>query len=222
MVRSIKHTEGGFTLVELLVTMLIMSILSLTLANFITSWLQASSLAQTRSNLLTSAETALDTITNDTRLSGSVDTNNRWADPNGPGSQFGWTSGGQTLILAKIATDKSNNVIFSDPAKYITQKDNDIYYLSGKTLYRRTIASSSSNDAAITTCPPSSATPACPADTTIATGVSSWSIVYYDASDQVVSPASARSVQISITMSTALDTQTIGASYTTRMVFRND
>ena len=141
-------SEGGFTLVELLVVMIIVGILSLTLANFITTWLQASSLSQARTSLLTNAETALDAVTNDVKLSGSVDQNNRWPDANGPGgSQFGWTSGSQVLVLAKAATDSGNNIIFSDPAKYISQKDNEIYYLSGTTLYRRTLASTSSNDA---------------------------------------------------------------------------
>jgi prepilin-type N-terminal cleavage/methylation domain-containing protein len=220
-----KHykNKSGFTLVELLVTMLIMGILSLTLANFITTWLQAESLAQTRSNLLTTAETTLDTVTNDIKLSGSADQNNRWPDSNGPGgNQFGWTSGSQVLVLAKAAVDSSNNIIFSDPAKYISQKDNEIYYLSGTTLYRRTLASSDSNDAAVTTCPPADATSGCPADETVATGVSSFSVTYYDADENTVTPANARSVQVSITLTAKQDAKTISASYTTRMVFRNE
>lgn len=217
-----KKSQAGFTLVELLVVMIIMGILSLTLANFITTWLQASSLAQSRANLLTNAETALDTVTNDIKLSGSADQNNRWPDANGPGgNQFGWTSGSQVLVLAKAATDSSNNIIFSDPAKYISQKDNEIYYLSGTTLYRRTLASSSSNDAAVTTCPPADTTSDCPADETVATGVSSLSFTYYDADENGVSSSNARSVQVSIALSSTQGGQTASASYTTRMVFRN-
>jgi prepilin-type N-terminal cleavage/methylation domain-containing protein len=222
MISDNKCTQAGFTFVEMLVVMVVMSILSLSLANFIASWLQASSLAQTRTNLLTNAETSLDTITNDIRLSGSADQNNRWADNNAPGGQFGWTSGSQTLVLAKVATSSSNNVIYSDPSLYITQKDNKIYYLSGTKLYRRTLDSDSANDSAVTTCPPANTTSSCPADTTIATGVTSLTFTYYDANDDVVTPVNARSVQVAITESAKLDSQTISASYTTRMVFRND
>lgn len=217
-----QKRQSGFTLVELTIVMIVVGILSLTLANFITTWMQAASRTQDRAALLQTAENAMDTITNDIQLSGSVDTNNRWPDPNGPGGQFGWASGNQVLILAKIATDSSNNVIFSDAAKYITQKDNEIYYLSGTTLYRRTLDSDSSNDAAVTTCPPPDATSTCPADTTVATGVSSLSFTYYDGNNNVVTPDNARSVQVAITLSEKLDSQTISASYSTRMVFRNE
>jgi prepilin-type N-terminal cleavage/methylation domain-containing protein len=220
---STDKSESGFTLPELLVVMIIMGILSLTLANFIVTWLQQSSLSQARANLLTNAELALDTVTNDIKLSGNADQNNRWPDANGPGgNQFGWSSGSQVLVLAKAAVDGSGNIIFSDPAKYISQKDNEIYYLSNTTLYRRTLASDSSGDAAVTTCPPAAATDTCPADETVATGVSSLSFTYYDAGENVVSPADARSVQLAITLSSKVGGQSASASYTTRMVFRNE
>lgn len=220
-----QRKEAGFTLIELLVTLLIISILSLSLANFIATWLQASSLAQARASLLSNAEGALDTINTDIQLSGDADQNNRWPDanaPNAPTDPLSWQSGSQTLVLAKVALDKTQNVIFSDPAKYITQKDNVIYYLSGSTLYRRILVSPGPNDAAVTTCPAANATASCPADKVIATGVSSFAVGYYDANENIVTPANARSIQLSITMSSVQNGHTIGASYNTRMVFRND
>lgn len=212
----------GFTLVEMIVVTLVISVLALSLANFITTWLQASSLAQKRSDLLTNAETALDTVTADIRLSANADQNNRWADDNAPGGQYGWQSGSSTLVLAKVATDSSNNIIFTDPSKYISQKDNEVYFLSGTTLYRRTLQSDSANDAAVTTCPAAGATSSCPADKVVATGVANWSVSYYDANGLVVSSTDARAVQISVTLNSKLNSKTISASYTTRMVFRNE
>lgn len=217
-----QRAQGGYTLVELLVTMILIGILSIGIVAFFTGWAQIESLAQSRSDLLTTAENALDTITNDIKLSGSVDDNNRWADTYAPGGSYGWTSGSQVLVLAKIATDSSNTVIYSDASKYITQKDNAVYFLSGKTLYRRTLKSSSANDAAVTTCPAADASASCPADTVIATGVSNFSVSYYDASENIVAPSSARSVQLSITITSSVGGRPASATYATRMVFRND
>ncbi len=214
--------QDGFTLLELLVVMLVVGILSLTLANFIFDWMNSAGLDQTKANLQYSAESALDTINNDIMLSGDSDSTNRWPDPNGPnGNQFGWTSGQQVLILAKVATDSSGNVIYQDSSNYITLKDNEIYFLSGTTLYRRTLSSGIDGDAAVTTCPASDATSSCPPDKVIATGVTYWNVTYYNANNQVSSPGQARAIQLSITISTPYGTEPVSASYTTRMVFRN-
>lgn len=218
-----KPNEKGFTLIELLVVMIVMSILSFALVNFISTWIQSSSIALARANLLNEAQNALTTANNDIMLSGGVDQTNRWPDPNGPGgNEYGWSSNSQTMILAKVATDSSGNAIFLDSSDYITQKDDEIYYLSGTTLYRRTLASNSTNDAAVTTCPPSLATSTCPPDTIIAKGVTNWLITYYGANNTVVTPSNARSIQLSITLTSPYGNQSINASYTTRMVFRND
>jgi len=200
-----------------------MMIISLMLANFIITWLAASTLAQARTDLLTNAENALDTITEDIRLSGSADQNNRWPDVNGPGgNQFGWTSNSSTLVLARVSENSAGNIIFSDASQYITQKYDEIYYLSNGTLYRRTIKSTDTNDSAVTTCPPASATASCPADKTIATNVSNFSVAYYDADLNTVTATDARAVQLSITMSKKVNGKDVSASYNTRMVFRNE
>lgn len=221
--RRTNKNEAGFTLIELLVVMLVMAILSLTIANFITNWLQSSSENQAKANLLTTAESALTKVANDIMLSGSVDTTNRWPDANGPnGNPYGWNSGSSTLILAKVAVSSSGAAIFTDNSDYITLKDDEVYFMSGTTLYRRTLASGELGDSAVTTCPASDATAQCPPDNVVATGVTNWTVSYYDINGNSVAAANARSVQISITLSSMYGNNPITSSYTTRMVFRND
>lgn len=220
-----RALTAGFTLIELIITMLLIGILFLTIPNFVANWLEASSIGSARNDLLSNAETALDTASDDIRLSGAADDNNRWADANAPSSpsnNYSWQSNSTTLVLARAAVDSSNKVIFSDPANYISQKDNEVYFLSGSTLYRRTIASTDSNDAARTTCPSALATATCPADTVIATNVSAFSVQYYDANENQVTPSSARSVQLAITITKQQNNHALTASYSTRMVFRNE
>jgi prepilin-type N-terminal cleavage/methylation domain-containing protein len=220
--RPASQSQDGFTLIEMLVTMVVISILSLTVANFIADWLQNSSLAQKRASLLSNAEQALDTINTDIRLSGDADQTNRWADPNAPGGKYSWHSTSDTLVLAKAAIDKHGHIIFSDPSHYISKKDNEIYYLDGHTLYRRTLASKDTSDRATTTCPSASSSSDCPPDKTVATDVRNFAVTYYDADNHTVQPADARSIQLNITLAEQLNDKTIKASYKTRMVFRNE
>jgi hypothetical protein len=56
----------------------------------------------------------------------------------------------------------------------------------------------------------------------VATGVTSFTLAYYDDNGAVSNIASARSVQVGLTMSSMIDAKTISASYSTRMVFRNE
>lgn len=219
-----RKQDGGFTLVELIITMALISVLSLTVANFISDWLNTSSLAKERTELLANAEQALDTINTDVRLSGSADENNRWQDanaPEAPSNELSWQSGSNILVLAKASIDKSNTIIFSDPAQYITMKDNEVYFVNDGVLYRRTLAASTDDNAAVTTCPAAEATELCPADKVVATNVTSFSITYFDANNQEVAPMNARSVQLNITLQKMHNGQPIEATYNTRMVFRN-
>lgn len=223
MSRASDEQQRGFTVIELVITITLVSILSLVLANFIADWLQTSSTTQARTKLLANAQSALDNITGDIQLSGNADQTNRWADANGPGgNQYGWQSNSSTLVLARIATTKQNVVIYSDPANYITEKDNIIYYVTNKTLYRRVLKDDDPTTAAVTTCPPASATGSCPADRAIAKDVTAFSATYYDAEDTVVTPTDARAVQLAITLSYGVGGRTVTANYATRMVFRND
>lgn len=218
-----KGRLAGFTLIELLITMTLMSLVGITLSQFIASWFEASSLTQARTNLLTNAESALDKVSTDIKLSGSADDNNRWPDnnaPSAPGNLYSWASNSSTLVLAKSATDSSGNVIYSDPNNYITLKDNVIYYVSNGTLYRRTLSSGNANDAAITTCPPPGQS-GCPADISVANRVTNFAVQYYDANENVVAPSSARSIELDITLQTTQGGKTVSATYNTRMVFRN-
>lgn len=192
------------------------------LSGFIVQWLQASTLAQARTALLTKAETALDGISEDIRMSGNVDDYNRWYDYYAPGNSFGWQSNSGTLVLAKVATDKNNNIIYSDQAKYITVKHTVVYFRDGTNLYRRTIKSDWYNDSSWTTCPWFFASSSCPADKLVAAGVSSFKATYFDATETQVTPSDARSVQLAITLNQKAGTKTISASYSTRMVFRNE
>jgi type II secretory pathway component PulJ len=220
------NDESGLTIVELSIALVITAILATIMIAFSVDKLEQNAIQNTQYDLLTNAETGLDTVANDIRIANSADDNNRFPDPYAPGApsnELSWASNSTTLVLAIAATDKSRNILWQDAHDYISYKNNIIYYLSNGTLYRRVSADPSiTGDSAIDTCPVAHATSSCPADGDILDNVSSFSIQYYNAQDQQVDPASARSVQLSVTLLVHKYNQNITSNYTTRMVFRND
>lgn len=217
------HQQNGMTIIELLVAITVSVLLSTVIMGFVADQLRSSVIADAKEGLLTDAQNGLDKVNYDIRLSANADQNNRWADPHAPiaGNDYSWASNSSTLILATAAQDASHNILFDDQSKYITNKNNLIYFVSNGTLYRRTLASTNPANSADTTCPAASASSSCPADKVILENVTAFTVSYRDGNDNTVTPTDARSIILQITLKVRKYTQDISATYQTRMVFRN-
>lgn len=214
----------GMTVVELSVALLLTTAMVAIVVGFSVDKQQQSSQQTIQNDLLTNAETGLNTVANDVRLSARADDNNRWQDANAPGAPsnlLSWQSSASTLVLAIAAQDSGHNILFDDAHDYVTTKNNYIYFLSNHTLYKRILAAPKSGNSAVTTCPAASASSSCPADKVVLQNVNSFSVQYFDGDNQAVTPSNARSVQISVQLLVHKYRQDFTASYTTRMVFRN-
>lgn len=217
--------SSGFTLVEALVSLVVTTAVVLILTNYMLGGVQQSSIALSRDNMTKETEQSLDLMTNDIRLSANADDKNRWPDANSPGgsaNQFGWQSNGTTVVLATAAKNKSGNIIFADPANYITEKNNVVYFVQNGTLYKRVIADPVSGNAAVTSCPAAQASSSCPADTELLHNITAFGVTYLNGQNQSVSPTDARAIQVHVTVTKDVFKQPVTADYTTRMVFRND
>jgi prepilin-type N-terminal cleavage/methylation domain-containing protein len=220
-----RHANSGFTLVELLISISVISVVMLFITDYFLGTIQQSAIATNRDTLIKETETSLDSMTNDVRLSANADTNNRWPDANSPGgsaNQYGWTSNNSRIVLATAAENQSDNIIFSDAHNYITQKNNVVYFVQNGTLYKRVIAAPVSGNKAVTTCPKASASASCPADKELLHNVTGFTVTYLDGQNQSVSPTDARSIEVHVTVSKSTFKKPVTADYTTRMVFRND
>lgn len=216
--------QSGMTLIELGIALTITAALATIIIGFSVDKLEQSAIQSTKFALLSNAETGLDTMARDIRLSSAADDNNRWNDANAPGApsnKLSWASNSTTLVLAVAAQNSSGNIIFDDAHDYVSAKNNVIYYLKNGSLYRRVLADSVSGNSARTTCPPASASSSCPADDDILDNVGSLSVQYFDGDNQQVSPSSAHAIQLSVTLKVTKYGQDTTASYTERMVFRN-
>ena len=225
MKKFLLRDERGITLVELVLSMTIMSILAIVLMNFMVNWLQQNAITQLRTSLLTSTQDSLDLISDSIRLSASADQNNRWQDANAPLAPTNlqsWTSDATTLVLASAAEDTSGNILFSDPSNYTSHKNNQIYFVKNGVLYRRMLASPVTGNRVKTSCPATNPVAGCPTDRKLASNVVSFGVKYYDANNVEVIPTNARSVELSLTVQKKAFGKQIQSSDKTRMVFRND
>ncbi len=215
----------GFTLVETIIALAVTSILMFIVIDFMTNSIVQYSRTEKRSQLLNEAQAGLDVIGNDIRLSGNADLNNRWEDdnaPNAPTNLLSWQSTNIQLVLATAVTDTAGNIIFADPARYISEKNNTIYYVSNRTLYKRTLASPVAGNATKTTCPTNLANANCLSDRKILDDVETFDVKYYNAQNQEVTPTDARSIELYVKLQEYNNNQPVSIAYSTRMVFRND
>lgn len=220
-----NRSEEGFTLVETIIALSITSVLMFIIISFMTNSIAQYAVINTRSELLNEAQIAVDTIANDTRLSGNADANNRWQDnnaPESPADNYSWESGQNTLVLATAVEDDAGEIIFADPNLYISEKNNNVYFIQSGALYKRTVASPINNNSKKTTCPIATATANCPADKQLLTNVVEFRVRYYNDQNQEVSPTNARSIEVYVKLSKNQYSQPVSAEYKTRMVFRND
>lgn len=221
-----RKLQDGFTLIEMLVATAITSLMIILIMTFLVNTLAQNATDTARADLLREAQLTLDVMSKDIRLSANVDSINRWEDSNSPNAVdtngFGWTSDDSTLVLATAANDTDKNVLFSDATHYITFKDNVIYYLDNGSIYKRTLAGDIADNAAITTCPPESASSTCPADRKLVNNVSDFTVRYLNGDGVEVDPDQARLIEAEINLAVTKYGEDITAQYKTRMVFRNE
>lgn len=217
--------QKGFTLVETVIALTVTSILMFIIIDFMTNSIVQYSDTEIRAQLLNEAQSSLDVISNDIRLSGNADENNRWPDNNAPWApwnKYSWESDNNTFVLASAVEDTNGNIIFEDPALYIPQKNNNVYFIHDNILYKRTIAAPVNNNSIKTTCPSYLANSSCPADRVLLNNLDSFNVKYYNSMNQEVDPSDARSVEFYVNLKKVANGRTISAEYSTRMVFRND
>lgn len=221
---SCDKDQQGFTLIEVIVATVIAGLLIVLIMTFMIDTVAKNATETARSDMLREAQLTLDNIGREIRLSSTADEQNRWQDdnaPSAPSNKLSWESNSDTLILATAAMDSSHNILFADPLHYVSNKNNNIYFVQDHTLYKRVLADPVSDNAAETTCPPDPSD-SCPDDRILVRNVKSFAVKYFDNEDQEVTPSSARSVELTLSLEQIKYHQTITADFTTRTVFRNE
>lgn len=220
--KSSRLRQAGFTLVEVTVAVSAMAIVGVLFIGIVANYF----VLITRNNELTemtiNSQNLLRTTVENIRLGDGVRQTNQISDPNAPSG--GWnTSNSSFVIIIAVPAVTTTHAYIIDPDTGSPYMNELVYYKSGTTLLERTLANpSATGNRLITTCPPSLATSSCPADTQLATYVSSMLFTLYDQNAAITTTASlARSVNITLTMQRNAPGQPLGITSNIRVTLRN-
>jgi type II secretory pathway component PulJ len=215
----------GYTIIEMIVATAVTGLLVILIMTFLINTVANNTVDSARADLLREAQLTLDNMGREIRLSANADENNRWEDENAPGApsnELSWESDENTLVLATAAMDASNNILFSDPLHYVSSKNNNIYFVSDGTLYKRILPDPvAANSVDENTCPPSPSD-SCPDDRELVHDVESFTVTYYDNQNDEVEPSEARSIELDLHLRKEIYGRIVEAEFSTRTVFRNE
>lgn len=160
MRNNLKQT--GFTITELVISIVITGILVLILGDFFTNNMLGLSRNENQLTNDHNTRLAAETVNRYIRQAQSVELTNSIADPNQPS---GWTSGANTIVLSVPALDSSQNPIYTDTSHSSVYNNNIIFYIDNSIIYRRVLSNTNApGNNSVTTCPPALASPGCPPD----------------------------------------------------------
>jgi prepilin-type N-terminal cleavage/methylation domain-containing protein len=225
-----KLATAGFTLIELLISISISAVLLLVGGTFVGQGTLSINIDYNKTLVQTDTETAVNTVARVIKSARSVEAVNSQPDayaPGAPSNLYSWsgTAGPNgTLILAIPSRDTSGNLLYVDGLHTNLYTDDVIYYFDSTTkkLYKRTIANAVSGNVAKTTCPPASATAACPADSVVVQDIANLATSYFDSNNNSVSiPSGTEAVGYTLTETRVIGNKSYVGTYATTASLRN-
>ncbi len=222
-------SEGGFSLLELLVAISITTVLLLIADNFVIDGTLSANIAYNKTTIQSNTKSAVENVARTIRSAKSVEATNSQPDPNPPipANPYSWTAvagNNATLILAVPARDTGNNLLYVDGLHSNIYTNDVIFYLDSATnrLYKRTIANAVAGNAAKTTCPPALSSSSCPPDSIIVEDIAGLSTTYLNAANvSVAVPSGTEAVGYSVTETTNIGTRSYSSTYSTITALRN-
>lgn len=196
---SINNRQAGFTLPELMVSITVLAVISVSLLSAITYYFASVTRNNMRVDMTTDAQNLLRSTAEEIRLGAGIRQTNLLPDANGPAGGWNTSNTNFVIIFNMPAMDANNDFIIDSTTGY-PYNNEYVYYKNGTALYRRKLANSSAlGNVEKTTCPPAGATAACPADAKLLDYLDSITFTLYDQDDAVTTnTALARSVGVNL------------------------
>ncbi len=222
MSRNVRRLDKGFTVVEMITTVALIGLLVTPILGGIFNFYADVAAGNRQTVIALESQTMLRTMAEDLRVATAIDATNILADPNAPSGGWMTSSINKVLIISTPALDSSRNFII-DATTQKPFRNEIVYYFSDTNLYRRTLPNAlAGGNAMVRSCPSTSTTSSCPADTLLSSKFDTSSYVFYDVADATTTTvSSARSVKITVSVKDKVFNRPITATNNIRITFRN-
>ena len=206
-----KRNSLGYTVPELAVSIVVLGILITSLLAFTTYYF----VNVTRNNAFVTmsadSQNLLRAMVEQLRYGAGVRQSNTITDANAPVGGWNTSNANFVIIIAVPAEDSDDNYII-DEATGSPYNNELVYFKSGTTLYRRTLAHPDANGNTFrTSCPAGSVSESCPPDSKLVESLEDMVFTLYDQDNNITTdPLLARSVKIDL----ALEKETFGQPLT--------
>lgn len=124
--KEIIRSKSGFTLIELIITSVIMVVMIVVVGQVYIMGMVQSKSDMAKANLQIEGKSAMEGIVNNVKLSSSIEP-----------THSGLVSGAQTLILKIPAISVDENFIYNPPGSSTRDNDYVTYYLENKNLHKK-------------------------------------------------------------------------------------
>lgn len=200
-INNLNKNQNGFTLPELAITITLFGIVSVTFFGLIINYFANITRNNTFIDMTVNSQNVLRATVEELRYGAGVRQTNSITDPNGPGGGWNTSNAAFVIIIASPAKNSAGEYII-DSLTSQPYTNELVYFKTGTTLYRRTLANpSASGNVSKTTCPAAASTPSCPADAKLADYVKDMVFTLYDQDDVATSNSTAaRAVKIDLFM----------------------
>lgn len=195
------NTNRGFTLPELMVSITLIGIISVSLFTIMSNYFANITRNNMFVQMTVDSQNLLRATVEELRYGAGVRQINAISDVNAPVGGWNTSNTNFVIIIAKPAVDSSDNYII-DPITGSPYNNELVYFKQTGSLYKRTLAHPSAiGNSLKTSCPESIATPACPADRKLIDYIDTMVFTLYDQDDSITTdPLLARSVKINLSM----------------------
>lgn len=222
MNRLTRLTPAGFTVVELIIAITVSTIMIGVLFTVTFRFFSNAVQSQQTAEMALESQTLLSQLVEDLRLSAGVGATNQLADSYQPSG--GWaTSDTNNILLVTTPAIDSNRDILYDPNTGFPYQNELIYFVSNRTMYKRTLKNTAAiGNIAVTNCPEVNASTACPEDRVFSENIDNIAFTFYDSTNTITSDLTqAHSVELTVYLSREVFGKTISLSNTMRVTQRN-